>query len=151
MTVAVKIQLKGYNKIAETFKKAPARMTRELGIAIKSVVEKLENDAKREAPVNKQSGGGNLRQSIRGRMTGAASGKIEVGVGYGVFVHEGTKPHTIRVSRRRVLANRRTGNIFGKVVKHPGTKANPFLTRAVEKNEKFINRQFALAVQRALS
>ena len=150
MSATIKIRLKNYDKIAQTFKKAPVKMMRELGVAVRKVLIKLDTDAKKEAPVNRQSGGGHLRQSIRHFITGPASGKVEVGADYGIFVHEGTRPHTIRAINKKVLANKRTGQFFGKVVKHPGTRANPFLKRAVDKNAGFINKQFALAVQRVL-
>jgi hypothetical protein len=83
-------------------------------------------------------------------MRGAASGVVDVGAGYGIFVHEGTRPHIIRVVNKRVLANKRMGQIFGRVVHHPGTKANPFLQNAVDQNSAFIDRRFAQAVDNVI-
>jgi len=124
---------------------------------VEKVLIKVTNTAMREAPVNKQSGGGNLRQSIKYRITGPASGVVEVsGAGgaphpYAIYVHEGTRPHIIRVVNKKVLANRRTGQIFGKVVRHPGTSPNPFLQRAVDQESDFINRTFGEAVDKTLA
>lgn len=148
MSVAVTIKVKNLDKIKAMFVKAPMKMTTELNKAINRIVVKVERDAKRNAPVNKQSGGGNLRQSIKSAMIGVARGKVEVGADYGVFVHEGTRPHIIRVRQRKVLANKRQGKIFGKVVQHPGTKANPFLQDAVDQNEDFIDSELSNAVER---
>lgn len=128
------------------WKKAPEKMTSELHRAISKTVLKVEAEAKREAPVNKQTAGGNLRQSIKSRMSGVATGIVEVGVDYGVYVHEGTAPHQIRTRGRKALANKRTNQIFGRVVNHPGTKANPFLQRAVDNASGEIENYFIEAV-----
>ena len=140
--ITIKVECKNIKEIEAAFKKSPVEITKRLNVAVGKIVTKMESTTKREAPVNKQSGGGNLRQSIRSRMSGPARGVIEVGALYAEFVHEGTRPHIIRVSRKKVLANRRQGKIFGKVVKHPGTKKNPFLDRAVERERSFINSEF---------
>lgn len=150
MPSQIKITIKNLKEIKSAFHKAPLKMTEELNRAIKTVILKIEGDAKKLAPVNKQSGGGNLRQSINSHMTGIASGLVEVGVNYAAAVHEGTRPHIIRISTKRVLANKRTGQIFGKVVHHPGTKANPFLKNAVEQNQSFIDEEFWKAVDKTL-
>ena len=151
MSVQIVARISNYDQLATMFKLAPARMTREIGVAVERVLVKLENEAKKEAPVNKQSGGGSLRQSIKHFMIGQAGGKVEVGAPYAIFVHEGTRPHTIQVVNKKVLANKRTNQIFGKVVMHPGTKANPFLQRAVDSQQEFINNEFVKAVQRVLT
>src|ERR1700684_758693 len=44
---------------------------------------------------------------------------------YAPFVEFGTAPHIIRPVKARVLANKETGQFFGTLVHHPGTKANP--------------------------
>jgi len=146
----IKIKVKNLNEIRAKFKVAPFKMSVELNSAVSRVITKLESKTKKEAPVNKQSGGGNLRQSIRSSMIGLARGRIEVGAHYGIYVHEGTRPHTIRIVNKKVLANKRTGQIFGRVVRHPGTQPNPFLKRAVEKNQSFIDREFLNAVKRVI-
>lgn len=147
MSVKVSVTIKNLDAIRLAYKLSPGKMQSELHRAVEKTTLKIESQAKKEAPVNKQSGGGNLRQSIRSGMTGLASGFVEVGANYGIYVHEGTRPHQIRAVRAKVLANKRTGDVFGRVVNHPGTKANPFLERAVEKVEKDIDGYFISAVQ----
>lgn len=128
------------------WQQAPMRLANEVHVAIQKTVLKVEANAKREAPVNKRTAGGNLRQSIRSSMSGPASGVVEVGSEYGLYVHEGTKPHMIRAKNRRSLANTRTGQFFGRTVNHPGTRANPFLQRAVDVSEGDIDQYFINAV-----
>lgn len=147
MATEVKVTIKNLDAIALAYKLSPSRMQDELHKAIEKTVFKIESATKKEAPVNKQKGGGNLRQSIRGSMIGLATGQVEVGAEYGVYVHEGTRPHTIMIRNKRTLANKRTGQVFGPIVHHPGTKANPFLERAVENSAEDIDGYFISAVQ----
>jgi hypothetical protein len=49
---------------------------------------------------------------------------------YAVFVHEGTRPHIIRVRSAKVLTD--GVRFFGPQVRHPGTRAQPFLTQALQ-------------------
>lgn len=147
----IKVDIPNLRAIERVFNQAPQRMTHELGKAIDRVGYSIEARAKREAPINKEGGGGNLRQSISYRKTGVASGVIKAGASYAAAVHEGTRPHIITVRKKRVLANKRKGIIFGRSVKHPGTSPNPFMERAVDANRGTINSQFTNALTRALS
>lgn len=50
-------------------------------------------------------------------------------VGYALYHHEGTRPHIIRPRYKQALAFQYRGRtVFAKVVHHPGTKPNPYLT-----------------------
>jgi hypothetical protein len=54
---------------------------------------------------------------------------------HAVFLHEGTKPHTIKARRapKMVFFWRKVGRVVRKEeVFHPGTPANPFLLRALQ-------------------
>lgn len=95
------------------------------------------------------------QMTMRVRRTFVA-GRVENRVNYFLAVHEGTHPHTISAKRKKALAfywprkgvvtivpKKRTGSgyrrgrggriyVIGKgFVKHPGTKARPFLMRAL--------------------
>lgn len=146
----VTIQIANIDSVMAMFKIAPLKMTEEIHRAVNKAVILLERNIKKEAPVNKRKGGGNLRQSVRGTMTGIASGAVEVGASYGAPVNDGSVPHLIRAKNRKVLADRRNGIIFGRVVKHPGTKANPFFDRGVDKSRAEIDKYFIRAVQNTL-
>lgn len=61
---------------------------------------------------------------------------IEYTSDYAVYVHEGTRPHPIRPKKRKVLAWIPRGpggkTVFAREVKHPGTKAQPWLRDALD-------------------
>lgn len=49
-----------------------------------------------------------------------------------MFVIRGTRPHTIRPRTRQVLKfSVKGGTVFARVVHHPGTRKNDFLTKAL--------------------
>jgi hypothetical protein len=90
---------------------------------------------------------GNLGRSIRiGRVTPTEAETI-AGASYAIYVHEGTRAHDIRPKNRKALAFpadsgsatlggrvRKGGKVrFAKRVRHPGTKANPFMLRGAKK------------------
>ena len=147
----ISIKLVDIDKLKAAFLKAPAIAAGEYSAAIERSAFKIEADAKRAAPVNKESGGGNLRQSISSRMTGTAAAVIESRANYSAYVDQGTRPHIIRIKNAKVLANRRAGRFFGKIVHHPGTRKNPYFTNAVEGNIGFINDRLKDAMQNILN
>jgi N6-adenosine-specific RNA methylase IME4 len=66
---------------------------------------------------------------------------------YAPYVEFGTAPHIIRAVNKKVLANAATGQIFGPVVHHPGTKANPFMERIIASSQPEINDLFGQALE----
>lgn len=91
--------------------------------------------AKREAPVGTT---GRLRRSISYQ---AGGGSREAGrryvvmpnTPYAVAVHTGTRPHIIRPTRKKALFWRGAAHPV-KLVRHPGTKPNAFMKRALERS-----------------
>ena len=70
---------------------------------------------------------------------------------YGVFIHDGIKPHDIFPNRRKAL-RWVDGNkfLFAKRVRFPGWDPDPFLYDALESNEKTIVSIFDRYTERAL-
>lgn len=99
---------------------------------LRTASRQVVNRAKVLAPVDT----GRLRSSIRADPPRVFSlrGSVKVGsdVEYAGFVNDGTAPHVIRPRTKQVLRFRVGGRIvYAKVVNHPGTRANPFLDRAL--------------------
>jgi HK97 gp10 family phage protein len=147
----IHVEIKNLKELRDAFKKAPGIATEEYARALERSARKIEGDAKRSVPVNKQGGGGTLRQSISSRMQGKTSAIVESRAKYSAYVDQGTRPHTIIAVNRKVLANRRTGQIFGRRVNHPGTRKQPFFTDAVQGNESFINNELLSALNNVLN
>lgn len=99
---------------------------------LKEASRQVVNRAKVLAPVNT----GRLRSSIRAEEPRIFSlrGSVKVGsdLEYAGFVNDGTRPHIIRPRSAQVLRFRVGGRfVYAKVVHHPGTRARPFLDRAL--------------------
>lgn len=97
-------------------------------IAARQVVAR----AKVLAPVDT----GRLRASIRveRRSTFGLRQRWTVGsdVEYAPMVNDGTRPHIIRPKRAKALRFKVGGKVvFARIVHHPGTRARPFLDRAL--------------------
>lgn len=60
-----------------------------------------------------------------------AAFEVIVNVPYAGFVSGGTRPHIIRSKGPWPLRNKYTGQVFGRVVWHPGTRPNNYLDRAL--------------------
>jgi hypothetical protein len=106
----------------------------------RDITRRMVTIAQEEAPVKT----GRLRANIRPapfKMTGPFKGEggIEVdlkAVPYAGYVMYGTKPHVIRARRAPALRFYwpKVGRVvFFKKVNHPGTKANRFLERAMNR------------------
>jgi hypothetical protein len=100
---------------------------------VTKITRRVLTRAKILAPVRT----GRLRSS--GRMdikitNVGPSGSVTFPVSYAQFVHEGTRAHIIRAKKKKVLKfkGRSGAFVFRKVVHHPGTRARPFLQRALE-------------------
>lgn len=79
---------------------------------------------------------GRLRASIKADPPRIFSlrGSVTVGsnVEYAGYVNDGTGPHVIRPRTKQFLKFKVGGRtVYAKVVNHPGTRANPFLDRAL--------------------
>ena len=99
---------------------------------LKEASRQVVNRAKVLAPVRT----GRLRASIRAEEPRIFSlrGSVKVGsdLEYAGFVNDGTRPHIIRPVRARALRFKVGGKtVFAKLVHHPGTRARPFLDRAL--------------------
>lgn len=85
---------------------------------------------------------GRLRSSIKSNVNGDRA-TIETNVSYAPYVHDGTRPHIIRPRRRPALRFRVGGQVvFARVVHHPGTRARPFLVRALREVARARGWQF---------
>ena len=83
--------------------------------------------AKQKCPVDT----GALRDSIHVYVDDEHRLILEATEDYAIYVEEGTRPHIIRSKGDYPLRNRKTGQVFGPVVHHPGTHPQPFLRPAV--------------------
>jgi HK97 gp10 family phage protein len=119
--------------------KLPGLIAKNKRDAMSRAVLTVEAAAKRESPVKT----GNLRRSITSRVErGGDRGIVGTNARYARAVHEGTRPRVIRPRRARALFWRGARHPV-KSVRHPGTRANPFLERAMRVSKPAVERELA--------
>lgn len=97
-----------------------------IGYAIPKIAIRIQNELILAAPVDT----GRLRNSIR--VTSNGNTLTISMVDYAYFVEFGTPPHTIKPKDKQALKFKAGGeNVFAKVVKHPGTRPNPFIRNTI--------------------
>ena len=95
----LRVKIQGFDTIVKGLKKSPEVAVKELSRALGKSMVITHSQALKEAPVNKQGGGGNLRQNIKQVRKTQLSGEIDSRAKYSGYVHEGTAPHIIRVKK----------------------------------------------------
>ena len=67
-----------------------------------------------------------MRRSIALKKLGSNSVVVQTDRPYAPYNQYGTRPYIIRAKNKGGLANKKTGQFFGKVVNHPGLVPRPF-------------------------
>lgn len=99
-----------------------AALGREVDRAVENVAEDVAADARRYCPIDT----GELVASIHAR-----GNTVWVGTDHWAPTEYGSRPHLIVSHGSWPLRDRATGQVFGRVVHHPGTPAQPFMRPAV--------------------
>jgi hypothetical protein len=109
-----------------------------VGRAMSRLADGVVSSMKFRCPVSPWDSGrsGTLRSSIQKfRLTDGSyligpTAKTDDGTPLGPLLENGTRPHVIESHGPWPLRNRRTGEVFGRVVHHPGTRAQKFIEPA---------------------
>lgn len=108
--------------------------------------ELVKDRAVKEAP---RGPTGNLRAGIEERIEKRGlQGVVASTAPHTFLVHEGVKPHTTRVKKKRAL-KLPSGRLRASAP-HPGTKGQPFLTDALEQSRPDLERMFRQDGERML-
>lgn|SRR3990167_1151960 len=145
MAVEVQIKIKNLKEIKSAFHKAPALMTKNLNEAIRQTIFFVESRAVSNAPARTARLRGSAYRDFQ-----PLRGEVGFKAFYALYVHEGTKAHLILPSKKKALFWKGAAHPM-RAVRHPGTKANPFLRKAIEQSEKNIDKFFEQAVENTLN
>lgn len=122
--------------------KAPAMVQQELRTTAQAAGFLLQGAAINEAPVDR----GFLKSKIGPpRVSVGGDGslvELTSHAGYSKAVHDGTRAHTIYPSAKRALFWPGAEHPVRRV-NHPGTKANPYMKRALDKTVARLTRLYA--------
>lgn len=121
--------------IVKTLKDVEVKTIAGFRTALKDTAEDMAKDAKSNVRRNSYKTGA-LHKSINTvyKKQGTEA-IIQATANHASFVENGTRAHTIKAKSAKALAfNSGNKMVFAKSVKHPGTKAKPFMKPAFNKN-----------------
>lgn len=144
MATQLSVKVKGLDVLVKRFNENPKVIAKEIKTAITGSIQEMQNKSRKETPYRT----GDLRRGILYEMESASRGKVFVKptVTYAAAVHDGSVPHIIRSHGNYPLRNKKTGQVFGRMVNHPGNKPNPFFVRGIEQSKPRIEKLFDAAI-----
>jgi HK97 gp10 family phage protein len=132
VTVEVEVSTRGldFEAVAKTLDEETKQL----------LIKRLAEVAYYEAFYNAPWKTGKLARSIVIELE-EGEAKLQALAPYARFVVEGTRPHEIHPAGASVLVFKAASGdlVFTRLVRHPGTKPNPFLQRAVDKAREQID------------
>lgn len=137
-------KLDGLKEFEKSVKSYEIRKKNQIKDLVSETITNAESFAISKTPTGKVNGG-NLKSSwfvnyFNAGLTGELSNSAE----YAYWVEYGTSPHTIRPKNSRLLVfEGDNGMVFTRQVNHPGTKAQPMLSPAMQKAEAFYYTRLA--------
>lgn len=144
----ITLTVKGLNKLQKIANQFPAVTEKYVNLAISRSLVRVLGAEKTEAPF----GISGLLRDNWAVSTGRFEGSLKSNTPYAVFVHEGTAPHMPPIDAITPWANKYGISpwALAKSIAKKGTKANPFLKRAVDSSESGIESEFESAMQSTL-
>lgn len=140
----LEVKVIGLNKLIKIAEQYPAVSEKHINKAINRALVRIWGAEKLEAPFGMS---GIMRDNWR-ITAGRFEGKIEAGAQYALFVHEGTAPHFPPIDAIAPWAIKHgiPPFVLARSIARKGTKANPFLKRAVDKSRDGIQEDFEKAL-----
>ena len=147
----INIQIDNADEIERAFRRKPKQIASEMDKAIERSARDISDEAHQTVPKST----GILQDTIHPKRQAPAAWKVIVNAEYGIYVHEGTKPHFPPFSSGTSLHQWATNKglppfAVAKSISETGTEAQPFLEEAVENNRRQINRRFSSRLTKAL-
>lgn len=133
------LKIEGLEDLVSDVHKAGKQMETLLYGAMVKATTLVQEEAKRVKNGSFQNRTGNLRRSITRRVDSLSRGRVFTDSSYAPVVEEGSRPHTILPSKKRMLAFKINGKmVFARKVNHPGSRPYPFMRPALEQNVRQI-------------
>lgn len=146
--MSVVIDASDVERALDLFRQLPEKFERSMRLTMKKAVRNVREKARREHAFVTRAGV--LERAIDSDVQERPLvGYVFVtnDAPYGKYVHEGTRPHEIRPRRKKALRWATGGGfVFAKSVMHPGTKADPFLQNALDRERDDVVALFKTAV-----
>ena len=126
----IKIDSSDLNKFSVILRELPDEIKNDVRKVVKNSAFNIERNAKSSASVKT----GHLKRSISTKMGDMEATIHTSNLKYAPMVEFGTRPHIIRVKNKKALYWKGASHPV-KQVRHPGSKAKPYLIPAFEKEK----------------
>jgi HK97 gp10 family phage protein len=136
------VEVKGLKELERDMKRAGGNAKPLIKAALFNSSREIQKNVRREAPHRTGALQGHVLTEID-----YPQAIVSVDEKYGEFVEYGTRPHLIRPKNKKALFWKGALSPYA-VVKHPGTKANPFFKRGFERSENYVKNQFTAVIDR---
>ena len=134
----IKINTDELERFAVKISGKAASCVKDIALAIKKSTLSIEAQAKKNLTSNGSVKTGHLRRSIAHKLSNDTGEVHTSNVEYAVGVEKGTRAHTIKPKNKKALYWKGAKHPV-KSVRHPGSKAKPYLIPAFEAEKpKFI-------------
>ena len=128
---SITVDTRDLTKFKATIDKFSSKAYKGAQEAVRKSTLNVENYAKSNLTKNGSVDTGLLRNSINSKIN-SLEGTVSTNTKYAIFVEEGTKSHTIKPKSKRFLYWKGASHPV-KEVRHPGSKAKPYMIPAFEK------------------
>lgn len=148
----IEIEIKGLKELQNRLNNYPIISAKHIQEAISFSVEDIHRNLR--PPTTPVGVTGDLFRAVgRGKYIGPLKGGIKINLDYGVYVHEGTRPHWPPYKEGTPLgrwAKQKGINpyLVARSISRKGTKANPFFKKGIDKAQSNINLYFKKALQK---
>lgn len=140
------VKIQGLKQLQANFRKAPVEVFKGLTTAINKSAFVITQNVKGVTPVKTST----LRTGIRPEFGPLRAVIRPHNAPYAIFVHEGTRPYTIRPKAKKALWWKGAAHPV-RSVRHPGIKKNPFMEKGLEKSLKQVDAIFKNEVDKILT
>lgn len=140
--MSMNVEIVGLNQMIADVKRAGGNAKPLVHAALQNSATLTQKNIREEAPIKT----GALKRSIQYQVS-YPSATVQTQEKYGPMVESGTRPHLIVPKNKKALFWKGALNPY-RAVHHPGTKANPFFERGVDKSEKGIFDIFTGVIER---
>lgn len=146
----IKFHVKGLAELQRNFSRESDKLEVYMKPALEESVTVVQRDAKKEVTVDTGSLRGSIKKEVR-RLTGTVTAAED----YAIFIEEGTRAHFPPVAPLERWAQRKLGApglgfVIARKIAREGTKPQPFMVPALEKNAQNIQMFFDRAAQNFL-
>ena len=130
----IKVNVNDLNEFSVKILKLSQEAEESVKKVVKNSAFKIQKEAMSNLTKNKSVATGHLRRAVSTDIKGLEATVHTSNVKYAIMVEKGTKAHLIKPKNKKMLYWKGASHPV-RIVRHPGSRAKPFLEPALEKEK----------------